>query len=507
MANKDLKHHFGGNCTCCTPVSRRSMLMATGGAFAALAVASPNPASAQTSGGDNVLEQLTRANQPNRRVLIRGGMVYSVDPAVGNFARGDVLLEGTKISAVGPSLNATADVTIDAQGMIVMPGFIDTHHHQYQTILRGILADGTLGRFDRAAKHYINVILGTYGVAYRPEDAYISELIASLSQLSAGVTTTVDTSQVSHTPEHTDACIAGLRESGQRALFAYAGGAGQNTKFPGDIERLRRQYFSSADQLLTLGMNTQMNAAHWALARSVGAPIISHVVGKHFGDLETMGRAGLMGPDNEYIHCTEISDTTWKMIQDTGGKLSIATTIEMQMGHGMPPLQKAIDMGFKLSLSSDVECSMTADMFTIMRSTFTLQRAQVHQRGIQGDTNLPRLLTSADVIEMATMGGARVAHLDSKVGSLTPGKEADIIMLSTDRLNIMPLNNVPGAVVTLMDTSNVENVFVAGKAVKWRGAMVNVDMPRLRRLATGARDGLLSRAGQTLDLFGSCCVQ
>jgi cytosine/adenosine deaminase-related metal-dependent hydrolase len=176
------------------------------------------------------------------------------------------------------------------------------------------------------------------------------------------------------------------------------------------------------------------------------------------------------------------------------------------MRHGMPPIQTALDHGIRPSLSVDVECNMTADMFSIMRTAYTLQRALINQRALAGEQNLPTLVTCRDVIEFATVSGARVAHLDSKVGTLTPGKEADIIMLATDRINTFPMNNVPGTIVTLMDTSNVENVFVAGKVVKWQGKLVGMDLNRLRGDIEKSRDGLLARTKQRRNFFGSCCT-
>ena len=157
----------------------------------------------------------------NSRILLKGGMVLSLDRNVGDFANADVLIEGKKIAAVQPNLKAEAQV-IDAANTIVMPGFIDTHHHQYETILRSILADGLLA----GPKSYQSEIQGILTPVYRPEDAYISELVASLSQINAGVTTGVDTSQVSHSPDHTDACVNALAEAGRRTVFAYSQGVG-----------------------------------------------------------------------------------------------------------------------------------------------------------------------------------------------------------------------------------------------------------------------------------------
>jgi cytosine/adenosine deaminase-related metal-dependent hydrolase len=464
------------------------MFLQSAAGLAAAAVTSAEPAGQERgvprSGGNN-------------RILLQGGTVLTLDRAIGDFERADVLIEGTKIAAVQPAIKADAQI-IDASNTIVMPGFVDTHHHQYETVLRSILADGIL----QGPKSYSSDIQGIFTPVYRPEDARISELVASLSQINAGVTTGVDTSQVSHTPEHTDACIAGLAAARRRTLFAYSQGVGAGTRYPQDIRRLRRQYFASPDQLVTLAMGGAPDADTWKLAREVGAPIVNHVVGTA-GLIEMMGRAGLMGPDNEYIHCTRLTETAWKMIADSGGKVSIATPIEMQMRHGMPPIQEALDHGITPSLSVDVETNMAADMFTVMRSTFTLQRALANERALAGDRNAPSLLTCRQVLEMATIQGARDAHLDHKIGTLTPGKEADIIVLRTDAINIVPLNNAAGAVVTMMDTSNVDTVFIAGTLVKRAGKLIGVDLPKIRREVEASRDAVLARANRKVSRLES----
>jgi len=487
--------------------SRRGFLKGGAGLIAGAAAVQllPTPVTGQAAqNASGTLQALMNTN--GRAILLKDGIVLSMDPNVGDFEKGDILIRGKTIVSVGRNLDVlNSAIVVNAAGMIVMPGFIDTHHHQFETPLRSILSDGLLGAASDSVSSYQKTIIGTFTPAYLPEDARLGELVASLGQINAGVTTTVDTSQVSLTPEHTDACIVGLKESGRRVLFAYSAGQGAKSQYPQDIVRLRKQYFSSDDQLLTLALGNATNADHWKLARSVGAPIVSHIV--DMSTLEPMAKAGLMGADNEYIHCTRSgNETLWKAIADTGGKVSIAPAIEMQMRHGMPPIQTALDHGIRPSLSVDVECNMTADMFSIMRTAYTLQRALINQRALAGEQNLPTLVTCRDVIEFATVSGARVAHLDSKVGTLTPGKEADIIMLATDRINTFPLNNVPGTIVTLMDTSNVENVFVAGKVVKWQGKLVGMDLNRLRGDIEKSRDGLLARTKQRRNFFGSCCT-
>ncbi len=490
--------------------SRRRFLELSSGVLAGLAAGSLASGRARAPGTTSDAATLrTLRESSGRPILIKDAAILSMDPGVGDFEKGAVLIEGKKIVAVGPRVDAPKTaLVVDAAWMIVMPGFVDTHHHQYESLLRSTLADGLSALANPLPEiNYFSLILKTFTPAYTPDDARIGELLSSLSQISAGVTTTIDTSQVHLSPAHTDACIAGLREAGHRAVFAYGPGVEPaDAKFTGELARLRKQYFSSDAQLLTLATHGRPEADWWKASRSVGAPIVTHIIGSDRGDIAPLFQAGLMGSDNEYIHCTRLDESRWKMIADTGGKVSIAPAIEMAMQQGYPPLQAALDHGLQPSLSVDVECSMTADMFSVMRAAFTSQRAMVNERLIGGERNVPPQLTSREVLELATINGARAAHLDAKIGSITPGKEADLIVLAADRINVFPLNNVPGTVVTLMDTSNVEHVFIAGKIRKWRGQLVGVDVQRLRREAEHARDSLFARAKVARDLFGSCCT-
>jgi cytosine/adenosine deaminase-related metal-dependent hydrolase len=242
----------------------------------------------------------------------------------------------------------------------------------------------------------------------------------------------------------------------------------------------------------------EITKSHWKLARDVGARISVHVgvgtFGKR-GKLEEFGRSGLMGPDTTYIHCTTLNDEEIQMIVDSGGSVSLAAPVEMMMGHGMVPTQKFLDRGLRPSLSVDVETNVPGDMFSQMRTVLALQRALLFQRGLGGEDNLPRFLTARDALEFATIEGARANGLDHKVGSLTPGKDADIIMLNTDRINVMPINDPIGAVVWGMDTSNIDSVFVAGKAMKRHGELIGVDLSRLSTLVYEARDYVIKKSG------------
>ena len=419
------------------------------------------------------------------RLLIRGGWVLTQDPAVGDFPAGDVLIEGDRISAVGASVEAGSDTAIvDATGMIVIPGFVDTHRHMWQGFLRHALPDGTL-------EDYFRRIIRELRPRFTPEDVHVGNLLSALGALNAGVTTVLDWSHAGSSPAHSDAAIEALRESGLRAVYAFGTGhAGPDNAWPRDLARLRRDQLPSDDGLVTLALAAGLDPGDWALARELGVPITSHVNGR--GTLLPL--AERMGPDNTYIHCCSLTDEEWKLVADTGGGVSIAAPIEMQMGHGVPPFQQALDHGVPLGLGNDVETSVSAEFFGQMRMALALQRMLAHERARRGEPRPPRLLTVREVLAMATIGGARVNHLAGRTGSLTPGKQADVVVLDPGTIGVLPLNDPYGAVVQSMDTANVRHVFVAGRARKWDGRLVGVDEARLRRLAEAARDRVVAAA-------------
>lgn len=493
MSNPSDNTHISTDTNSDETNSRRNFLRAGAGLVGAAAAAPLLSAPAQAQPTDADLTAVL--SRP--RILIKGGVVLSLDRAVGDFAQGDVLIEDGTIRDVGPGITATDAAVINATNQIVIPGFVDTHHHFYQGILRNILPNGLLN------PDYQRDISNTLTAAYLPDDVYAGSLITALGMIDHGTTTAVDTSQVQHTRAHTDASIRALQESGLRVVYAYSRGTGPASQFPRDVMRLASTTFSSKNQLITLALGTGLDEAMFRAAREAGVPTVSHGVSNNTEQaLFALNRAGLLKPGDEYIHCTHLSDAAWKLIKDSGGHVSLAVPIEMAMGHGLPPIQDALDHGIRPSLSSDVDVTMAQDPFTVMRAAFTLQRLGVLQRARTGAQNLPPLLTCRDVLEFATIEGARCTGLDHKVGTLTPGKDADIVMLRADRLNVWPLNNAAGAVVNLMNPSNVETVFIAGKPRKWRGNLVGVSVPRMLRLVSQARDGVVRRSGFKMDLLG-----
>jgi cytosine/adenosine deaminase-related metal-dependent hydrolase len=428
-----------------------------------------------------------------------------MDPELGDVFAGDVLVEDDRIAAVGRSVEAGDAEVIDAADCIVIPGFIDSHRHTWETVIRGIAPDVSLGG-------YFEIVLDQLAPAYRPEDVYAGNYLGSLEAIDAGVTTLLDWSHISNTPEHADEAIRGLRDARLRAVYCYGN---PNTSLadwwytstleaPEDIRRVRTQYFSSDDGLLTLAMGTrgpgfctpEVVKHDWELARDVGAPISVHVgmgpwAGR-FSMVSQLNDMGLLGPDTTYIHCNYLSDEEFQLIADSGGKVSISPSVEMAMGHGTPPTAKALAHGLKPSLSIDVVTTVPGDMFTQMRFLWATARLGEHEAAFAaGSTEEPVLLTTRQVLEFATIEGARVCGLEDRTGSLTPGKQADIVVLRCDHSNTYPVIDPVSTVVHQADTRNIETVLVAGNVLKRGGVLVGGDLRRARDNAAASLDYLL----------------
>jgi 5-methylthioadenosine/S-adenosylhomocysteine deaminase len=440
------------------------------------------------------------------KLLIRGGTVLSVDPSVGDLPRGDVLIEDDTIVAVQPEISADAQV-IDAAGFIVIPGFIDTHRHTWEAAIRGSAPNATLD-------DYFVEILDTFAPLYRPEDVYASNLAGALECLDAGITTLVDWSHINNTPEHPDAAIRALQEVGIRSQYAY-GSANLSLSdywfdskiaIPNDdVRRVRDTYFSSDDGLLTMALATRGSGfclddvvrSEWTLARDLGIPITVHVamgrLAGRFAMVKHLSEMGLLGPDTTYVHCCYLSDEEWQLLADSGGTVSIAAQVETQMGHGWPPTAKAMSYGLRPGLSIDVVTTVPGDMFTQIRAAFGSDRARANAVFWQQNEPAEGLLTARQMLEIATINGAHVAGLESRTGSLTPGKKADVVLLDARRLNVAPVIDPVAAVILSADVSNVDTVIVNG-VVRKRGGALTVDVARARDLVEQSRDYLLGEA-------------
>jgi cytosine/adenosine deaminase-related metal-dependent hydrolase len=546
--------------------SRRNFLKttaATGLAAGAMGLLGSSAAVAQGFS----LSPPVHTGTPGRRYVIRNAYVMTMEPgtpgadsAFGEFIEGDVLVEGKTIKAIGKNLSVGNAAEIDARGKVVMPGFVDTHHHQAWTPIRSSIPDSILindftGTASAEQNYAINVLgfgaapaLPGFAEHYTPEDVYIGELFGGLSQLDAGVTTVHDISQIHHSKEHSLAAIQALRDTGRRAKFGFfesAGGIDGGSWYPSGANFLRNNVLTSDDSLVTMVMGGEVYLGNattrqsWTIGRNLGLQVAAHILSP-FGirpildqlagvspDVVDGSGADLsgieIGADNLFVHMTGMSDAAWEKVAQAGAKVSIAFPIEMNMRHGIPPILKMqqlkaqFGIDFEPSLSVDVETNMTADFFTQMRSAMTMQRMVVNQKILELGTfsppftsqwplapypaDIPPLLNARDVLRFATINGAKHLRLDSKTGSLKVGKEADIIILDGTHLNVFPMNNVPGAVVTMMERTNVETVIVAGKIRKWKGRLQDVDIDRLRPRLAASRDRLYAAVGKTQNPF------
>jgi len=439
----------------------------------------------------------SKSSTSRSTLLIKGASILTMDPDLGDLEAGDIFIEDGKIADVAHSIEAPHAEIIDARDMIAIPGFVDTHRHLWEGLLRNALPDGTLS-------DYFSVVNERFGPAYEPKDVYYGTLLSALGAVNAGVTTVLDWAHIQNSPEHTDASIAALRDSGIRAVFAFGTPtADRGHKYPGDILRLRREVFSSDDQLLTLALATaspeyapdEVVKAQWRIAREADARITVHagIAGIcRAGEIGRFGHEGMLGPDVTLVHCATLSETEWKILADTGTTVSISTPIELQMGHGQPPIQQAIDASLAPSLSVDVETSAPGDFFTQMRTTLAVQRGMAFARAHSGSEQ-PALLGVRDVLGYATVAGAAANGLSHKIGSISIGKQADLVLLKIG-VSVMPVNDLAGAVVLGMDVSNVDTVLVGGKMLKRNGTLIGVDLDRLGTHVYEARDRVFRNA-------------
>ena len=445
------------------------------------------------------------------KILLKGGCVVTMDEQRHVFKRADVLITGERITAIQPDIDADDCEVIDASNMIVMPGFIDTHRHVWESVIRGIAGDYSL-------MEYLQHVLGPVAASFRPQDVYTANLLGALEALDAGITTLFDWSHIMNTPDHADSAIAGLKDSGIRAVFGY-GTPGTSVwewfyesklTHPTDIERIIQQHFSSSDQLVTPAMairGPEYSAFDVAvqditLARRLNLPISMHAGCGTFAStyqaVQQLASAGLLGPDLNFAHGNYLTVEDFKQLADNGCSVSITPEVEMQMGLGFPATGKAISGGLAPSLGVDVVSGASGELFTQMRMALQTERALVNDQLLRsGEMPQSVSLTMADALKWATINGAKALNLDRKTGSLVPGKQADLIMLNTDALNLSPVGDPIAAIVSQANVANIDSVFVAGKAVKRNGRLLHPHLESVRQQAARRSSYLVEKALMT----------
>ncbi|WP_217560851.1 amidohydrolase family protein [Streptomyces sp. GbtcB6] len=449
-----------------------------------------------------VLEELRRRPADRRRILFTGATVVTMDPGLGVVDGGDLLVEGDTITAVGPRLDAADAVVVDATGTILAPGFVDTHRHAWEAQLRRIMPDvDDLGG-------YVMATLAGYATVYRPQDMYIGTRLAALTAIDSGITTMLDFSHNSRTREHSDAAVEALRDTGIRGVHASMGPhfGDWDRQWPGDLARLKEQYFSSDDQLLTLRLATLATdeiagpalAYGPELARTARELGIGVSVDAVFGTASSdavlrWAEDGLLGPDVTLIHSTGLTPEAWRAIGGSGTTVALAPTSDAQIGleTAIPAVDEALSVGIRPGLSIDVEVALASDMFTQMRALHAIQRMRA-VNGVYGTDRQPSRITTHDVLDFATLQGARTNGLAGVTGSLTPGKKADLLVIRAEDLNNMPLNDPIGTIVLGSDARNISAVLIDGEPRKWDGQVLDVDLAALRGEVHASREYVLN---------------
>ncbi|MFO1085976.1 MAG: amidohydrolase family protein [Reyranellaceae bacterium] len=440
-------------------------------------------------------------------LLLKSGIVVTQDPALGVLPKGDVLIEADRIAAIAPTIEADAQ-TIDCAGHFVLPGLVNAHMHTWQTGLRAVAANWTLLEYFR----HVHAGLAT---VFRPEDIHIATLAGALNQLDHGVTTLVDWCHNNPTPEHTDAGIAALKESGIRAAFFH--GSPKPDPKPGEphfsevphprreIERLMKGPLADRAALVTLGMAVlgphystfEVSAHDFALAREIGVVASMHQGGgeaKTPGGWEALMARGLVGPHINIVHGNNLSDEQLRAFVDLGVSFSITPENEMAQGHGHPITGRLRALGSAPSVGVDLESAISGDMFTVARMALASQRAldNAAERGRSGGIPATSTVPVAEALSWITMRGAAMLGMSDCIGSLTVGKQADVAIMALGPLAMWPVHDPVATVVTQGSGARVRDVLVAGRFAKRDGRLVWPDLADLRTKLAASGERILS---------------
>lgn len=473
-------------------MSRRALLQA-----AALTTAA---AGAAAAGIAPAAHAAAPRSARGKRLLVRGGWVVGVDAGTG-VLRADVLINGPRIAAVGPNLNAPGARVIDARDRIVLPGFVDTHRHTWQSAVRHIGADWDLN-------DYFGKVFFGLGARFRPNDVYAANLLGRMAALDAGVTTMLDWSHIQNSPDHSDAAVQGLRDAGGRSVFAYGWSqldpaawiADSVLPVPADVARVRQDLLPDDRGLVTMAMavrgsefSTREVTRHDILvARDLGLRMTFHVGSGDYGPkyraIAGLADDGLLGPDMTFVHASTSSDAELRLIAQAGAGASVSPYLEMVMpGIGLPATGRLLAAGVRPSLSADSETAAPGDPFNQMRAALAAARLIKDNDLQDGPLGRP---SAADVLSMATLDGARTLGMDDRIGSISVGKQADLVLLRDDDLALAPVTNPTAATIIAGHPGLVDMVLVAGEIVKEHGRLLG-PQDRARKLARSSQRHLL----------------
>lgn len=427
------------------------------------------------------------------KTVLENAFIVSMDASLGNIPRADVLVEGERIAAVGPNLGVEDAERIDCTDCIVMPGLIDTHRHVWQGAIRSVTGDWSLNDYFRGIR--MNV-----ANAYTPEDMYAAHFHGGLEALDAGITTVVDYCHNLNTPDHAYETIRGLRDSGARVVWAFGFNRPplDDPHFKSTEERatfareLARRYFSDPSCRVTMAVAPEeahfwrhdppRGLAQFALARELGIPVTWHCnsssdreTGNHLRDAARIAKLGLLGPDVLLVHLNITDPDEWVMVADSGAGVSFTPDTELQMGMGWSPTEMARLFGISQSYGADIISNNTGDLITALRLALQTARCRMHIKEF-GEKLADRPgvhIPASEALAWGTIDAARALGMDDRIGSITPGKQADILVIPTNTIPLVGWDRTNPAATLILQAHgrDVHTVFVAGEKVKDKGRL------------------------------------
>lgn len=462
--------------------------------------------------------------QHSHRTIIENVAVLSLDEHIGELDSATITIDGGRITSIEPTHPDTApehrggDEVINGAGLVALPGFVDTHRHTWQSAIKHSYAE-------LDPRVYFAEVLKGLGASYQADDVYIGNKLGSTAALNSGTTTLFDWSHVQNSPAHSDAAIAGLHESGIRAVFGHGWPTSPDDSWtdksvrphPADIRRVQEQYFphGSLDDRITLGMvlrgPEEASPDVWQhelkLARELGLRVSVHTGAyarnANAAAVQQYADSGLLGPDMTFVHCNHLTNQELKLIADNGGTVSLGIHCEMNsQGVGEIPFHRLLEAGLRPSLSGDTETKCTGDMFTQMRMLWAYHRSTLTRLGPERAAQMPTL-TMRDILGFATIEGAKAIGQETEIGSLTPGKRADLLLIDTNALNLGPVQDPVASIVLAAHEGNVRHVLVSGRFVKRNGALVGVNTEEPMEEARRSQQGLLERARSFKAMAGA----
>jgi cytosine/adenosine deaminase-related metal-dependent hydrolase len=456
------------------------------GALAATALFG-SPLLAQGPGGDTRL--------PSRdEFVIRNAYLLTMDANLGEIASGMVHVKDGAIVAVGAEVQAPGARVIDGTGMIVMPGLVDTHWHMWNTLFRSFAGQKPEeGYFPTVAR---------FGQQMTPDDVFQSTRLSAAEAVNSGTTFVHSWCHNVRSQAHAEADVRALAETGVRARHSCGWPQGLPDTESADqrpIESLAKNWNAwSAEGLLTLGMawrgqfragpiKPEVYQPEFDNARRLGLPITVHVASssKAVHQVEPLYKANLLGKDVQLIHVLAASPSELDMMKESGCAVSISPGSELRIGYGFPQTSEMLARGLPLGISLDTDALVgSSNLFAVLKLARTVENARAGSEF---------KMAARRALELGTIEGALSMGLGDKIGSLTPGKRADLIMINTDALNMGLMTDPAHLVLECTEPENIDTVVVDGRVLKRGGKLVAIDARKVIAEARVALAGVRER--------------